>query len=976
MANFIISPYAISYNSIKEALQNYINDKNVSSVVDTWSDFYTAGAGETIVELDAAVAAFYAFHFIIGRREAYLPVAQNYSSIIGGAEGLGYNASRGQNVHMAIKLKSYVTQTLTKWTVIGSYGDYDIVFLGGIVRDENGKIVEITDQTPLLADEETEIAVVIGNSTAQSIVITSKEIQQFTFTAEDTTDDCRLILTDKEVPFSSELKDAVNDLYITLTNSYGSVDVFYLNNGQYKYDTQDTLYLQYIQRNSLKFNSVKEDTIDIEDFGLLLDFSMITDNIPVQDKESVRLSASIYHETNNVVRARRDYAKTLQQQNQLSLIDVNDHDVNPGVIAITYLKNDRDRLTQTEKETFMEQCVKACPDGVADVFIEDPIPVYRTLSITLWQQTGESIPTDIDSYIQDALNKYRNQLSPTLDFEQIENDLEKIPGVKVARVSLDAQEYQTETDYKMYDIVTVEDIPVPTEQGIELQTWNVLCYRIKSNSGNYEPDWSSATEPGETVIDNDIVWLNSNKYVSSVPYRWKQNDTFNLYSDVAVGYNIYPKCTSYTQPAWDKLTIIDGNVTFNRVKTYDYLLRNWAKNTRFALGEYVLFNKETKYGVYKVKELLHKTGTAVDWTTAQNINDVVYDNAVTWTMMYEGYDLEKEYSFGDEIALKKDDKIIVYEAGTTAEGNPINADTYYFYGLDDEGQAIKYKASERNPFDGTAQIYECYERTTLDEEGMEVKEWIRGNIIWTLQDENMDYSEWQASYEMPILSYVIGNNNVFKATDVSNSKTGDTLQFDGSLITEFTDNNIVWELDTYNIGSNVDYVLGTTWLPVTEYEKDEIAIVEDGEYHYIYNVAYVTESLITTNNTIYSVSAITGVTGTNVEWSYTDENENIIYYDNIKDGNILWTKTNVESETYWQPVTRMILGDVIKVDDVYYMFTSLIGTTGVNPPNWNALNGGVVEDNNIVWQKIDNNTTIKLKWNEYLELDYTLNKIQ
>ena len=58
MADFIISPYAISFNSIKNALEKYINDKNVSSVLDVWSDFYTAGAGQTIVELDAAVAAF------------------------------------------------------------------------------------------------------------------------------------------------------------------------------------------------------------------------------------------------------------------------------------------------------------------------------------------------------------------------------------------------------------------------------------------------------------------------------------------------------------------------------------------------------------------------------------------------------------------------------------------------------------------------------------------------------------------------------------------------------------------------------------------------------------------------------------------------------------------------------------------------------------------------------------------------------
>ena len=82
MSNLIISPYAISFNSIKSALESYINDKSVSEVLDTWKDFYTAGAGQTILELDAAIAAFYAFHFIVGRREAYLPLAQNYSSIL------------------------------------------------------------------------------------------------------------------------------------------------------------------------------------------------------------------------------------------------------------------------------------------------------------------------------------------------------------------------------------------------------------------------------------------------------------------------------------------------------------------------------------------------------------------------------------------------------------------------------------------------------------------------------------------------------------------------------------------------------------------------------------------------------------------------------------------------------------------------------------------------------------------------------
>ena len=214
MADFIISPYAISFNSIKNALEKYINDKNVSSVLDVWSDFYTAGAGQTIVELDAAVAAFYAFHFIIGRREAYLPVAQNYSSILGGAETLGYSASRGHNVHLRLTFTPNVTQTLTKWTVIGSYAEYDVVLLNTV---------------KLTKDVEATIDVVIGNSAAQAITVTSSDVQQFTFTAEDTTDDCRLILNDIEVPMATNLEEAMDDKYIMLSNSYGSVDVFYLN---------------------------------------------------------------------------------------------------------------------------------------------------------------------------------------------------------------------------------------------------------------------------------------------------------------------------------------------------------------------------------------------------------------------------------------------------------------------------------------------------------------------------------------------------------------------------------------------------------------------------------------------------------------------------------------------------------------------------------------------------------------------------
>ena len=101
MANFIISPYAISFDSIKNNLQDYVTSKPEG---EGWKDFYASSAGQTIIEIAAALGAFYAYQFIVGRREAFLSVANNYTSLIGLAENLGYSVSRGQNLKLSLNI--------------------------------------------------------------------------------------------------------------------------------------------------------------------------------------------------------------------------------------------------------------------------------------------------------------------------------------------------------------------------------------------------------------------------------------------------------------------------------------------------------------------------------------------------------------------------------------------------------------------------------------------------------------------------------------------------------------------------------------------------------------------------------------------------------------------------------------------------------------------------------------------------------
>ena len=133
MANFIISPYAISFDSIKNSLQSYIQSKPEN---ETWKDFYVSGAGETIIEIAAALGAFYAYQFITNRRESYLSVAQNYSSVIGLAQNLGYSASRGENLQVSVNIVPNQTITLPKWSIIGSYSEYDVVVTEDIILNQ------------------------------------------------------------------------------------------------------------------------------------------------------------------------------------------------------------------------------------------------------------------------------------------------------------------------------------------------------------------------------------------------------------------------------------------------------------------------------------------------------------------------------------------------------------------------------------------------------------------------------------------------------------------------------------------------------------------------------------------------------------------------------------------------------------------------------------------------------------------------
>ena len=898
MADFIISPYAISFTNIKNSLQSYIQNK--SDVTSTWKDFYTAGAGQTVLELDAAVAAFYAFHFIIGRRESFLTVAQNYNSVVGGALDKGYNCSRGHNVHIRIQIVPTKTQSLSKWSIVGSYGEYDVVLLEDAILNKG------------IA---TTIDCVIGNSSVQSVPIKTTDLQQFVFTAANTTDDVRLILTDREVPFSTELKDAVNDNYIMLTNPYGSVDVFYLNNGNYKYTVADTLNLQFIERNNITFGAISKSTLVIDVASQVDDIILIEDRLDVEDKEHIRIAAPIYHETNNVVRARKDYVKFLKENNAL-IIDANDKDLNPGLIALTYLKKydseaGTSLLTAQEKQDYVKFMMSICPDGVAKAFIEDPVRVVRSLAITLWQKSNENIQATIEDDIDNILDTYRDRLAPVLDLNQIEHDIEQLPGVKIARVDLGASEYENNKKYKLYDVVTVPKILV----GTEYQTWTMYCGKIQSKTGDTEPDWATAGSIGDQIQDNNFIWENSNKYTTSINASWNKDGTYELYSDINVGYEVPPKQTLATQPLWGAQLKKDGNVTWNKLKDYGTLLSIRQNNTKYVLNQQVIVEANNQLAVYNAVGVTHKTSSSKpNWNV--NIDEFVVDNAITWKCLYNARRNNYNYLAGDLVAIGKDDKLYVYIAlsdGTTGDTEVL---------------------------DGSAAITD-------------------GTITWSLQETLTGYTNWATNTEIPIDRYINGDDKYFISVSVDNTTSGTATFYNKKWLQDVTDNNIIWKLDTFELQEETINSVGKSWKPCTEYEIQDIIICSSASSTYIYQANFVGETTVIHNNVIYSVVNYAGTTG---------DKQPVWGDDNVVDNDILWTKTENISEIKWEPSVSKKHGDIITTDQGYYVFSSVLGTSGATDPDWTGIENNQVKDNNITWVRISDSVSMALQWNEYLDL--------
>lgn len=576
MPSLNISPLSVSFDSFVNELKILVSKKP-----DAFKDFFDTGAGSAVIDMAATLATFYFYHLVSQRREILLSSAQDYSSILGSAADKAYSSYRGNNLKIRLRVKPSVAITLSKWTIMGSYQDYDIV------------LAEDTAFTPGLV---TEIDVIIGKLKEEVISVAATDITIFRFSSNYVSEDFALLLNGVVLPVSSEFKDLLADNYVAISNSYGAIDVYYLQKGEYNYKPTDQLTLRYVERDS----SVTNSTFELSQLSItgteIMSYTILSDFQPSESKSSIKVMAPLYNDTSNVVRARADFKKVIKNSIS-SIASCEDLDVTPGLIALCALKNDETLLTEAELADINAKFGTAKASAVSlTQFVPAKLSRVR-LKVVLTRDSSVSAGLSTAALIQEKLVNYENTLKVSLDTKDLESEIEDLAGVKVATPTFNTTVWEAKHSYLPTDVV------IPTD----FKNYAYTMLETRNRTGSSKPTWGA-----NIVYDNDICWKKYNA-ISTGVQRWVPNKAtpiLSLVQDENTGL-VY-QCdhfihkTGETEPKnWSDDYIVDGNVYWKLVSSPSKTPVNWTPKTDKVIGDCL----ETKVKVLNEQGELVRTDT-------------------------------------------------------------------------------------------------------------------------------------------------------------------------------------------------------------------------------------------------------------------------------------------------------------------------------------------------------------------------------
>ena len=322
---------SLSITSAFNSIVNYFRSQENNS---KWRELSVGSEGSFLIRLLANVISTLSYRIVAQSRENYLSTAALTSSNVGVAVNLGYSVYRGSNLKRRIQLIPNGNYTLSKFSVIGTYGNYSILTLND-------------DELILNEGEPVEIDTVVGNLREESFIAGTSDNKIFSLFTTGISEDYILIKDNAEVPTTKVIKELSEDKYLVRTNPYSSVDIAYLNNSEnakYKYGTGTEFTIRYVE---LADVPVSPFTTNMFTYGELTNYSTTSLYIPFETVDSIKLRAPIDHEVQNLIRSKSDYANALYKIIP-SITEVNFKALTPTYTQVTYLKENYNLLSGTK----------------------------------------------------------------------------------------------------------------------------------------------------------------------------------------------------------------------------------------------------------------------------------------------------------------------------------------------------------------------------------------------------------------------------------------------------------------------------------------------------------------------------------------------------------------------------------------------------------------------------------------------------
>lgn len=409
----MIDQSSLSFKSIKEDLITYIESLPESN---RWRDFYDSSVGTTLIDMLAGFAVFLSYKIYFTRNEVFLHSAQIRSSVLAIAETLGYSAFRGKNNHVSLTITPSQTKTIEKFEIVGTYGEYDLV-------SANSYSINSGVQTTIIC--------IIGNHKTAELTVNTVDQVVHRFEVENISDDYIVKLNGSLLPTSEDYTKLLEDYYVVFSNYLNSIDLVYLNTGNYQYEVNDVLSVEYVEYEAL-------DTIILSDLIFLygtIDSSFISINEQSPESlDSIRINAPLNHETQKIVRGRNDYKKVIKLLID-NCLDTNAQDISPAILEVTYVRSLHTNLSSAEKTALLASLETYRPFGIPLPQISDPIEVSIDLDITMKILDPNVVESTITTDIDEVLSSYKDKLGITIDLSDIEHYINENSYVKTTRIT-------------------------------------------------------------------------------------------------------------------------------------------------------------------------------------------------------------------------------------------------------------------------------------------------------------------------------------------------------------------------------------------------------------------------------------------------------------------------------------------------------------------------------------------------------------